>query len=91
MASNKYTVKWTEPAKKQLNKLDNSAKDQILKFFEKKSLLLFPSKFGKPLKYKLMGHHRFRIGNYRAIAEIQNNVLVILVIEVGKRDKVYSS
>ena len=89
--SHRYTVKWTEPAKKQLNKLDNSIKDRIVKFFEKDNLLSDPSKAGKSLSNKLAGLHRYRIGDYRAIAEIQNNVLVILVIKVGRRDEVYTN
>lgn len=91
MASNKYTVEWTEPAKKQLNKLDDPIKDRIVKFFEKESLLLFPNECGKPLSSSFNGLHRYRIGDFRAIVKIKNDVLVILVIEIGKRDKIYDN
>ena len=86
-----YTVEWTEIAKKQLNKLDNSTRVRILRFFRNERLLSMPSEFGKPLRHSLVGLWRYRIGDFRAIAKIKNDVLVILIIEVGKRDKIYNN
>ena len=86
-----YTVQWTEIAKKQLDKLDNSTRERILRFFRNENLLSIPNEFGKPLRHSLVGLWRYRIGNFRAIAKIKNDVLVILIIEVGKRDKIYNN
>jgi mRNA interferase RelE/StbE len=91
MASSKYTVRWTKHSEKQLDKLDNFIREQILRFFRKESLLLFPNECGKPLSNSFNGLHRYRIGDFRAIVKIKNDVLVILVIEIGKRDKVYDN
>jgi mRNA-degrading endonuclease RelE of RelBE toxin-antitoxin system len=38
----RYKVEWTEIAKKNLDKLDNSIKEQILTFFKKENLLSAP-------------------------------------------------
>jgi mRNA interferase RelE/StbE len=41
---------------------------------------------------KLKGNnpfHRIRIGDYRIIYEIQNDILVILVIKIGHRKDIY--
>ena len=87
----RYKVEWTEIAKKKLDKLDNCIKEQILTFFKKESLLSAPEKTGKPLRHSLAGLWRYRIGNFRVIVKIKNDVLVILIIEIGKRDKIYNN
>ncbi|MFE7747056.1 type II toxin-antitoxin system RelE/ParE family toxin [Nocardia sp. NPDC057455] len=41
---------------------------------------------------KLSGHHdlfRLRVGRYRVAYRVDNGVLVILVVEVGRRKDVY--
>jgi mRNA interferase RelE/StbE len=86
-----YRVEWTETAKKELDKLDKPIREQILKVFKKKSLLSNPKEIGKPLRHSLVGLWRYRIGSYRVMAKIKSDVLIILVIEVGKRDKIYNN
>jgi mRNA interferase RelE/StbE len=86
-----YKVEWTEVAKKELDKLDKFSRDQVVKFFKKESLLSKPNESGKSLRHSLVGLWRYRIGDYRAIVKIKNDILVILVIEVGKRDKIYKN
>ena len=33
--------------------------------------------------------HRLRVGDYRIIYEIQNDVLIILVLKIGHRKEIY--
>ena len=35
--------------------------------------------------------HRVRVGDYRIIYEIQNEVLVILIVKVGHRKDIYKN
>ena len=44
---------------------------------------------GKPLTSILTGLWSLRIGDYRAIYQIKNNELIILVIKIGHRKNVY--
>ena len=44
---------------------------------------------GKPLTVHLTGLWSLRIGDYRAIYQIDNNQLLIFVIKIGHRKKIY--
>ena len=87
----KYKVIISEKAQKQLNRLDYSIKSKILKYIDQN---LFntdnPKKFGKALRYNLKGFWRYRVENYRIIAKIEEDKLVILIVQVDKRDKIYT-
>jgi len=86
----KYKLMYSEKAQKQLNRLDYSIKSKILKYIDQN---LFntdnPKKFGKALRYNLKGFWRYRVENYRIIAKIEEDKLVILIVQVNKRDKIY--
>lgn len=45
---------------------------------------------GKALTERLSGLWRYRIGDYRVICDIQGSRLVVLALDVGKRDHVYA-
>ena len=49
-----------------------------------------PRKFGKPLTGQYKGSWRYRIGDYRVIAEIHDDVVTILVLDILHRSTVYS-
>lgn len=48
-----------------------------------------PETYGKPLRRTLKNLRSLRIGNYRVVYTIQNKKLTVLVLIVGRRDKVY--
>ena len=87
----KYKLMYSEKAQKQLNRLDYSIKSKIWKYIDQN---LFntdnPKKFGKALRYNLKGFWRYRVENYRIIAKIEEDKLVILIVQVDKRDKIYT-
>lgn len=84
-----YKVEFNEEAQIQFNKLDNSIKIRILKFFKKLENVDNPKAFGKPLSGNLKNLWRYRVDNFRFIAKIQDNELIILVIEIDKRAEIY--
>ena len=87
----KYKVIIRQKAEKQLNKLDNSIKLKILKYIKKNlNNTDNPKKFGKALRYNLKGFWRYRVENYRIIAKIEKDKLVILIVQIDKRDKIYT-
>ena len=48
-----------------------------------------PKKFGKALRYNLKGFWRYRVENYRIIVKIEKYELVILIVQIDKKDKIY--
>ena len=75
-------------AVKEINRLGNEAANRIYDFLEDLEAIDSCSK-GKRLNNKLSHLWRYRVGLYRILAEIQDDKLVILVVRVGHRSKVY--
>lgn len=86
----KYEVLYTKKAIKQLAKIDVNQKNIILAWIEKNLVGVDnPKIHGKALKGNLKDYWRYRVGDYRIIAEINNDEIQIVVIEIGHRKDVY--
>ena len=85
-----WTIKFDKAAKKELTKLDKSAADRILRFLEERIATdENPRRFGEALAENLAGLWKYRVGDYRVIVEIKDTIIVVLVLRVGHRSKVY--
>lgn len=86
----KYKVEYTIKAIKQLRKLDKYTRNLIYAWISK-NLVGYenPKVHGKSLVGDKSGKWRYRIGDYRIIAEIQEKEIIVLVINVGHRKEVY--
>ena len=86
----KYKVIIRQKAEKQLNKLDDSMKLKIMRYIKQNlNNTDNPKKFGKALRYNLKGFWRYRVENYRIIAKIEKKELVILIVQIDRRNKIY--
>ncbi|MDF2966093.1 MAG: Cytotoxic translational repressor of toxin-antitoxin system RelE [Rickettsiaceae bacterium] len=81
-----YSVKWDEQSLEDLEKLDYSTAERIVKKIEL-YLVQDPLQLGKPLSNEYKGLYRYRFGNYRIIYEIDGNEIVI--IKIGHRKNIY--
>jgi len=83
-----WTIKYSSKVLKDFKKLDPQAITRIRTIIDSKIATLDdPKSLGKDLKaYNLW---RYRVGDYRIIAEIRDKELVILVIKIGHRENVY--
>ena len=85
-----YTVEYTEKAIKSLKKLDPPVRKMIRAWIEKNLLNCEdPRAYGKGLTANRSGQWRYRVGDYRILADIQENRLVIVVVEIGHRKAIY--
>jgi mRNA interferase RelE/StbE len=87
-----YTVRLSARAKKTLAKLDRHIA-KMLTAWMRKNLEGCPDPFakGKPLTGDRKGTWRYRVGDYRIIAEIHGTSLVILVLAIGNRKDIYDA
>ena len=86
----KYTVIIQNSARKALKNLDIQVRNRIVEWIEKNLKDCTNPRFqGKTLKGKLAGKWRYRVGDYRIIADIQDDKVVIFVIDVDKRNDIY--
>ena len=86
----KYKVEYTPAAVKQLRKLDGSTRKLIRAWIEKNLVdCEDPRAHGKGLSGDKSGQWRYRIGDYRLLANIQDDRIVIQVFKVGHRRFIY--
>ena len=86
----KYSVVFTEHAKKQLSKLDKFTAKLIASWLMKNLQgCENPRQHGKGLTSNRSGQWRYRVGDYRLIADIQDDKVIILILEIGHRRDVY--
>ena len=85
-----WTIEYTETAKKQLRKLDKPSARHIVDYLDTRiAQLNDPRSSGKALVGPLGGLWRYRVGDYRVICEIRDDVLITLVVQIGNRHEVY--
>ena len=86
----KYSVNYSARAVKELGKLDRQTRALILSWIEKNLVdCENPRAHGKGLTANRSGQWRYRVGDYRIIAEIIDSEIVILVLSIGHRSVVY--
>jgi mRNA interferase RelE/StbE len=86
-----WTIELESSAKRDLDKLDRQQVKRILRFlFERVSHLEDPRSIGEALKgSRFSTLWKYRVGDYRIICSIEDNVAQILVVKVGDRKEVY--
>ena len=85
-----YRVSFIESALKSIKKFDKYTQRIILEWIEKNlEGCSDPRIQGKLLTANKKGQWRYRVGDYRIIAEIQNQKLIILFITIGHSRNVY--
>lgn len=86
----KFDVEYSKTAYKQLKKMDNYTRLMILNWITNNLVACQnPFEHGKELKGNLKGQWRYRVGDYRILAEVQDDKLIILVLTIGHRRDVY--
>jgi mRNA interferase RelE/StbE len=86
-----WNVEFDPAAERELHKLDPQIARRILKFLlERVANLDDPRSIGDALKGSRFGEFwKYRVGNYRIIASIEDKALIILVVRIGNRREVY--
>ena len=83
-----WKVIFTKRGEKDLKSLPIEVKRAISKAINTK-LLPNPDSVLIPLKGKLKGIYKFRVGAYRILCEKRSQTLVIIVVKIGYRKDIY--
>ena len=87
----KYHVNYSKDAQKIMSKLKNSVSERITKWIDENlEGCENPRWRGKALTGNLSGNWRYRVGDYRIIAKIEDDKILITVVDVDHRRKIYS-
>jgi mRNA interferase RelE/StbE len=86
-----WRVELSDTALKNLSKLDKPVALRIRGFLkERLTALDDPRSIGEALKGSKLGDFwKYRVGDYRVIASIEDGKVVILVLAIGNRKEVY--
>ncbi len=83
-----WRIELTATASKQLSKLGKVEAKRITTFLRER-MASDPRATGKLLTGPLGGLWRYRIGDYRAICELQDGLMRVLVVKIGHQGDVY--
>lgn len=86
-----YHVVYEKKALKSFSKLDKGQQKMILGWIEKNLMNTEnPKVHGKALKGNLKEYWRYRVGNYRLLADIDDQQIKIIILNVGHRKDIYT-
>ena len=85
-----WTIEFLPDAVKELKKLDRSVARRIITTLEERIATLDdPRTLGSALTGDHAGYWRWRVGDYRVVARIEDERVVIIVVRVAHRREVY--
>lgn len=85
-----WTIKFDVATEKELRRIDKPIQKRIRIFLlERIAALDNPRSKGEALSGPLGNYWKYRVGDYRIICDIQDNIITILVLAIGDRKEVY--
>ena len=85
-----WIINYSAGSEKDLRLIDKTQRDRIKKVMDTRvSNLENPRSIGESLSGPLKEYWKYRVGDYRVICDIQDNIITILVLAVGNRKQVY--
>lgn len=85
-----WHIEFHPDAAKELKNLDRAMAGRIVQTLETRIAVLDdPRSLGAPLEGEHDGYWRWRIGDYRVVARIEDERITILVVRVAHRRQVY--
>ncbi len=87
----KWTIEYAASAQKPMRRLDPQVRRRIRDFLSTRIASLDdPRQLGEALQgARLGGLWRYRVGDYRILVEIKDEIVTVIVIGVGHRGEVY--
>jgi mRNA interferase RelE/StbE len=84
-----WKIEFSKRADRNLDGLTKADQQRIVKSLLKIAALEDPRQRGHALLGDYAGYWRYRVGDYRVIAKIEDGLMTIIVIAIGHRREVY--
>jgi mRNA interferase RelE/StbE len=86
-----WTIEYAKSVQKSVRKLDHQTQTRLRKYLETRlAVAKDPRSLGRPLQgSQFQNLWRFRVGDYRIIAQIEDDKVRILVLRIGHRREIY--
>ncbi|MDY4561505.1 MAG: type II toxin-antitoxin system RelE/ParE family toxin [Peptostreptococcus porci] len=85
-----YQIVTTDKFDKSFKKLDRHTQKIIKSWIEKNLMNCENSRLhGKGLTANRSGQWRYRVGDYKILADIQDNNIVLVLVDIGHRSRIY--
>lgn len=86
-----WKIEFSPAALKAIRQLDRTAAERILLYLETRVLPSGnPRSLGRPLSDSRPGDlWRYRVGDYRVVADLRDSILVVLVVRIAHRRRAY--
>ncbi len=86
-----WRIELDKAAERELDKLDKQIARRILAFlYDRVADLEDPRSIGEALKGSKLGDFwKYRVGDYRIVADIDGTILRIYIVRIGNRRQVY--
>ncbi len=85
-----WSISYSDVALKELKKLDRHEQELILSYMQERiEGCANPRAYGEALKHNLQGVWRYRVGKYRILCELADEVVMVYVVKIEHRRSVY--
>ncbi len=84
-----YRIELTKQAEKSFSLIMKSQPNIGVRIANAIDAIASNSRVGVPLKGKLKGLNKYRVGPYRIIYEVRHSHLLVIVIDIGHRKEIY--
>lgn len=80
-----FEIRWTESSFKKLQKLDRVVQTRIIEKLDEAA----SDPFDVAKKLTGVNLYSIRVGDYRVIVSIEKNKMIVFIIDLGNRSKIY--
>jgi mRNA interferase RelE/StbE len=86
-----WTIEYAQSCRKPMERLDPIVRRRIRAFLsERIAMMDDPRKLGEALQgTRMAGLWRYRVGDYRILVNIRDEIVTVIVVSVGNRGEVY--
>jgi len=86
-----WRIEYSKEAEREIAKLDRPIAQRIIRFMGSRvAKLENPRSIGEALAGSTLGDYwKYRVGDYRIIADIQDKKLIVQVVRLGNRREIY--